>query len=439
VLHIEVLDLLKEEISEGEYRRYIQKLQYDEKNSKSDIAIFVAPNPLISRWVKTKYKQKIAHLFEVKTGKKPQIEIVTKSFSHPKEKSLKKPEKERSQAHSTILNPSYTFDSFVVGSSNQVAYSVAASVSEKPGKLYNPLFIYGFSGLGKTHLLHAIGNDALAKGATVIYATSEEFMNDFTYNLRNQTPDRFRAKYRECDFLLIDDIQFFSGKEETQKEFFHTFNELHAQNKQIILTSDKAPKKIAGFEDRLKSRFEWGMLIDIQPPELETKISIIKKKCELDGIELNDDIVQYIATNMGDNIREIESAIITLNGYASMMNQTITLDFAKDVMKEQIKEKKESIDLEDIIKVISKELNIKPSDIKSKKRSKNIVEARRIGIYLARTLTPNSMPALAQYFGMKDHTAVSHNMRKINQMLEENENFRLRVEELKNSITTKND
>jgi chromosomal replication initiator protein len=439
VLHIEVLELLKEEISESEYHRYIQKLQYDEKNSKSDIAIFIAPNPLISRWVKTKYQQKIAHLFEVKTGKKPQVEIVTKSFSHTVKNPIQKPKKERSQAHSTILNPSYTFDSFVVGSSNQVAYSVAASVSEKPGKLYNPLFIYGFSGLGKTHLLHAIGNDALEKGATVIYATSEEFMNDFTYNLRNQTPDRFRAKYRECDFLLIDDIQFFSGKEETQKEFFHTFNELHAQNKQIILTSDKAPKKIAGFEDRLKSRFEWGMLIDIQPPELETKISIIKKKCELDGIELNDDIVQYIATNMGDNIREIESAIITLNGYASMMNQTITLDFAKDVMKEQIKEKKESIDLEDIIKVISKELNIKPSDIKSKKRSKNIVEARRIGIYLARTLTPNSMPALAQYFGMKDHTAVSHNMRKINQMLEENENFRLRVEELKNAITTKSD
>jgi len=437
VLHNEVLDLLKEEVSESEYKKYISKLSYDEKNSKSDIAVFIAPNPLISRWVKTKYAQKIAHLFEIKTGKKPQIEVITKSYSHSKEFVKDKPKKEASTSHSSILNPSYTFDSFVVGSSNQVAYSVAASVSEKPGKLYNPLFIYGFSGLGKTHLLHAIGNDAIEKGATVIYATSEEFMNDFTYNLRNNSPDRFRQKYRECDFLLIDDIQFFSGKELTQEEFFHTFNELHTNNKQIILTSDKPPKKIAGFEDRLRSRFEWGMLIDIQPPELETKISIIKKKCELDGIDLNDDIVQYIATNMGNNIREIESAIITLNGYASMMNQTITLDFAKDVMKEQIKEKKENIDLEEIVKVLSRELNIKPSDIKSKKRSKNIVEARRIGIYLARTLTPNSMPALAQYFGMKDHTAVSHNMKKINQMIDENENFRLKVEELKNTITTK--
>ncbi len=438
MLYEEVLKLLQEEISESEYSRYIAKLKFDEKSSKSDIAVFIAPNPLICRWVKTKYTQKLAHLFEVKTGQKPHIEVVTKSFSHSPQ-TLHQPTKqeESTASHSSILNPSFTFDKFIVGSSNQVAYSVAVSVSEKPGKLYNPLFIYGFSGLGKTHLLHAIGNDAIQKGSTVIYATSEEFMNDFTYNLRNHTPDRFRAKYRECDFLLIDDIQFFSGKEETQKEFFHTFNELHSQNKQIILTSDKPPKKIAGFEDRLRSRFEWGMLIDIQPPELETKLSIIKKKCELDGIDLNDDIVQYIATNMGDNIREIESAIITLHGYASMMNQAITLEFAKDVMKEQIKEKRESIDLEDIIKVISKELNIKPSDIKSKKRSKNIVEARRIGIYLARTLTPNSMPALAQYFGMKDHTAVSHNMKKINQMIDENENFRLKVEELKNTITTK--
>ena len=436
MLYEEILTLLKDEIPQNDYQRYIGKLSYDESNSKSDLAVFIAPNPLISRWVQTKYSQKIAHLFEVKTGKKPIVSIVTKSSSHVEQNINEQIKKEVNNAHSTILNPSYTFESFIVGSSNQVAYSIAASVSEKPGKLYNPLFIYGFSGLGKTHILHAIGNDAASKGATVIYATSEEFMNDFTYNLRNHTPDRFRAKYRECDFLLIDDIQFFSGKEQTQEEFFHTFNELHKNNKQIILTSDKPPKKIAGFEDRLRSRFEWGMLIDIQPPELETKLSIIKKKCELDGIELNDDIVQYIATNMGDNIREIESAIITLNGYASMMNQTITLDFAKDVMKEQIKEKQKNIGLEEIIKVISKELNIKPSDIKSKKRSSNIVEARRIGIYLARTLTPNSMPALAQYFGMKDHTAVSHNMKKINQMIDENENFRLKVEELKNTITT---
>jgi chromosomal replication initiator protein len=432
----EVLSLLAKEISESEYNRYIKNIKFLEKESKSDIAVFEAINPIIANWVKTKYSKKIAHIFEIKTGLNPEIKIISKSFSQ-QEKSVKKSQNNNTQTTiSSKLNPSYTFDRFVVGSSNQVAYSISKMVTENAGELYNPLFIYGFSGLGKTHLLHAIGNEAITNGKSVIYATSEEFMNAFIESIRNKTPDRFRQKYRECDYLLIDDIQFFSGKVETQVEFFNTFNALHSEKKQIILTSDKPPKKIAGFEDRLRSRFEWGMLIDIQPPELETKISIIKTKCEQNSINLDDEIINFIATNMGENIREIESAITTLNGFASITNQKITIEFAKDVMKDIIKEKQENITLEQIIKVIAKELNVKPSDIKSKKRSKNIVEARRIGIYLARTLTPNSMPSLAQYFGMKDHTAVSHNMKKINQLLDENENFKLRVDELKNIITT---
>ena len=432
----EVLSLLAKEISESEYNRYIKNIKFLEKESKSDIAVFEAINPIIANWVKTKYSKKIAHIFEIKTGLNPEIKIISKSFSQ-QAKSVKKSQNNNTQTTiSSKLNPSYTFDRFVVGSSNQVAYSISKMVTENAGELYNPLFIYGFSGLGKTHLLHAIGNEAITNGKSVIYATSEEFMNAFIESIRNKTPDRFRQKYRECDYLLIDDIQFFSGKVETQVEFFNTFNALHSEKKQIILTSDKPPKKIAGFEDRLRSRFEWGMLIDIQPPELETKISIIKTKCEQNSINLDDEIINFIATNMGENIREIESAITTLNGFASITNQKITIEFAKDVMKDIIKEKQENITLEQIIKVIAKELNVKPSDIKSKKRSKNIVEARRIGIYLARTLTPNSMPSLAQYFGMKDHTAVSHNMKKINQLLDENENFKLRVDELKNIITT---
>ena len=429
-----VLDLLESEIPQQEYNRYIKQLKFQEDESKSDTIVFLAPNPLIAKWVKTKYCDKIAHIYESQTGQKPTIHIKTKNTI----KGVKKPaEIKEPKVLSTILNPSYTFETFIVGSSNQFAFSTAQAVVKKPGSNYNPLFIYGFSGLGKTHLLQAIGNEAQNFGHSVIYTTSEQFLNDFINNLRNKTQDRFRQKYRECDFLLIDDIQFLSRKEQTQEEFFHTFNELHSLNKQIVLTSDKPPKKIAGFEDRLKSRFEWGLMADIQPPGLETKISIIQKKCELDGVDLNPDIVNYIATNMGDNIREIESAIINLNAHAKMLSQEITLDFAKHVMKEQIKEKNKNITLEDIIKVISKELNIKPSDIKSKKRTKNIVEARRIGIYLARVLTPNSMPALASYFDMKDHTAVSHNMKKINEMLESNENFKVRVEEIKNKIASK--
>ena len=432
-----ILELLKKEIPSIEYERYIKQLKYNESGSKSDYALFEAPNMLIANWIKTKYAEKIAHLFEVKTGKKPKVEIVLKNqLKKSNKKNITTILDESIKSKSTILNPSYTFDSFVVGSSNQFAYTAAKSVANKPGVIYNPVFIYGPTGLGKTHLIQSIGNYVLNMGKSVLYMTIEQFMNDFTYNLRNQSMDRFREKYRSCDVLLIDDVQFLSNKIQTQEEFFHTFNELHSSGKQIVLTSDKPPKMIGGLEERLKSRFEWGLIADIGIPELETKIAIIKKKCELDGINLDSDIVNYIASNMGDNIREIESAIINLNAYASLMRQDITLEFAKNVMKQQIKEKRENISLEDIIETISKELNVKPSEIKSKKRNKNIVEARRIGIYLARTLTPNSMPNLALYFGMKDHTAVSHNMKKINEMMNNNENFKIRVEELKNKITT---
>lgn len=434
-----IIALLKEEISSQEYDRYIKQLKFNEKASNSDQMAFVAPNILIANWVKTKYSEKLAHLFELKTGKKPEIKIILKEHVKAiKTKSLPIEMVDTiKNTKNTILNPSYTFDSFVVGSSNQYAYTAAKSIAAKPGIMYNPVFIYGPTGLGKTHLIHAIGNFCQNKGKIVIYATIEQFMNDFTYNLRNQSMDRFRDKYRSCDVLLIDDTQFLSNKIQTQEEFFHTFNELHSAGKQIVLTSDKPPKMINGLEERLKSRFEWGLIADIGLPELETKIAIIKKKCELDGINLGSDIVNYIAANMGDNIREIESAIINLNAYASLMRQEITLDFAKNVMREQIKERRENITLEDIIATIAKDLNIKPSEIKSTKRSKNIVEARRIGIYLARTLTPNSMPSLASYFGMKDHTAVSHNIKKINELIMSNESFKLRVEALKNKILTK--
>ena len=435
-----VLELLRQEIPQKEYDRYIKQLKFYERASKSDIVVFTAPNILICNWVKTKYAKKIAHLFEVKTGVKPTVKIVSKEHDNKinvNQHISLEPIDEGKNKKSTILNPSYRFESFVVGSSNQYAYSAAKSISENPGILYNPVFIYGPTGLGKTHLIHSIGNFAQSQGKSVIYTTIEQFMNDFTYNVKNGTMDRFREKYRKCDILLIDDVQFLSNKIQTQEEFFHTFNELHSNGRQIVLTSDKPPKMINALEERLKSRFEWGLIADITLPELETKIAIINKKCELDGISLNNDIVEYIASNMGDNIREIESAIINLNAYASLMRQEITLEFAKNVMKEQIKEKRDNITLDDIINIISKELNVKPSEIKSKKRTKNIVEARRIVIYLARTLTPNSMPSLANFFGMKDHTAVSHNMRKINELILSEENFKLRVEELKNKILTK--
>ena len=431
----EVLELLSKEILPSEFECYIKQIKFNEKNSNSTNVVFNAPNEIIAKFIQTKYAAKIAHLFEVKTGQKPVVEVqaATKTQSKP----AKKVDVKEIKAQSSLLNPSYTFENFVVGDSNQFAFLSAKAVSEQPGKIYNPLFIYGPTGLGKTHLLQSVGNFCLNGGKMVICVTSEQFITDFTYNLNNHSMERFREKYRNCDVLLIDDVQFLGKTDKIQEEFFHTFNEIHAKNGQIVMTSDRQPKLLKGFEDRLRTRFEWGIIADITPPELDTKIAIINKKCEFDKIYLGTDVINYIATNMGDNIREIESAIINLNAYARLMRQEITLEFAKNILRDQIKEKRENINLESIVETVSKELNIKPSDMKSKSRSKNIVEARRIVIYLAKNLTPNSMPQIAQFFNMKDHSAVSHSIKKINELIEKNEYFKVRVEELKNKILTK--
>ncbi|MGZ5501311.1 MAG: chromosomal replication initiator protein DnaA, partial [Nitrososphaeraceae archaeon] len=368
---------------------------------------------------------------------KPTLELSLKNGKSTRDKKVELKSAEKNSMKTNYLNPSLTFDTFIVGSSNQFAFTAAKSVSEKPGQIYNPLFLYGGVGLGKTHLLQAIGNEQIKLGKNVVYTTLEMFMNSFTSHLRSQTMDKFREKFRECDLLLIDDIQFISRKEQTQEEFFHTFNELHNMKKQIVITADRQPSRIAGLVDRLKSRFEWGLMADIQPPMLETKIEIIKKKCELDKIVLNSDVISFIATNMGDNIREIEGTIIKINALASVLNQKITLEFAQNAIKDHIKEKKEQVSIEDIMAIVSKELNIKPSDIKSKKRTQVIANARRVVIYLARNLTPNSMPQIAMFFGMKDHTAISHAMRKINEIIDNDENFKVLLEELSNKINMK--
>jgi len=428
-----VIQELKKEMTQRGWERYIKPLIYDEKLSNENSVQFYAPNILVAKWIKTKFGPQIAHLFELETKVKPKVII---SIYNQRSDLKNQKGKITNTNRSTILNPSFTFDSFIVGNSNQFAYTTAKSVAEKPGVIYNPLFLYGGVGLGKTHLVQAIGNYQILQGKKVVYTTFEQFMNRFTSHLRVQTMSRFRQHFRECDILIIDDIQFLSGKEQTQEEFFHTFNELHQAKKQIIITSDRPPNKISGLVDRLKSRFEWGLMADIQPPELETKISIIKKKCEIDGIELNTDIINFLASNMGSNIREIEGAIIKLNAYSGLMNQKLTLEFAHNVIKDQLIEKQNNISIDDVLELVSKELNIKLSDIKSKKRTRIVVKARRISIYLARNLTPNSMPQIAVYFGMKDHTAVSHAIKKIIELKDIDETFKALIDELSTKINS---
>jgi len=432
----DILTILKEENSSIDYDRYLKQLIYKKSSSDEKIAIFEVPNKFIAMYIKSKYTSVIQNCFEKVENYTPVIEIKIAGERKTKKDILSQSEKSKT-TESTILNPSYTFDSFIVGSSNQMAYNASLAVSKKPGIQYNPLFIYGGTGLGKTHLLQAIGNSAIEEGKTIIYVTIEQFMNDFTFSIKNKNMDHFRAKYRNCDVLLIDDIQFLSGKEQTQEEFFHTFNELHNAKKQIIMTSDRLPSQIAGLVDRLKSRFEWGLTSDIQIPGLETKIAIIEKKSELNGIVLTKDIVNYIATNLDSSIREIEGVLIRINASASLLNQEINLEMVQALLKDTIKETKENIKLPDIINVVASELNIKPSDIKSKKRTATVANARRVVIYLARDLTHNSMPDIAKFLGMKDHSSISHNIKKANELIEKDQNFKLIIENLKNKIINK--
>jgi chromosomal replication initiator protein len=284
--------------------------------------------------------------------------------------------------------------------------------------------------------MQSAGNVFENQGKNVIYTTSEQLLNDFVRHIRNKTMEKFQEKYRKCDVLLIDDIQFLSGKEGIQEEFFHTFEALRGSGKQIILTADKHPKKIGGLEERLQSRFEWGLVADIQPPELETKIAIIKSKCEINKVKLSSDIVNYIATVIDNNVREIEGILSRLHAYSQLMHVDIDLAFTKNALKDQLKEKTMNLSMESITSCVAKDLNIKHSEISSKGRSKNLVYARRIAIYICRDLTQNTMPQLAQYFGMKDHTAISHTIKKINSLIETDEDFKTKIDELTNKITS---
>ena len=415
------------------YNKFLKHLEFDETLSDSSKLIIKAPNIFIANYLKRKYTKKIANLYKKETGFEINIEKKTKKREKKEIEEIIIPPVNNSEP--SVLIPEYTFESFIIGPSNQFAYSAAKTVAENPGKSYNPLFIYGGVGLGKTHLIHALGN-YLKDKLKVIYITSEQFMNEFREHLRNRTMDKFHEKYRNCDCLLIDDVQFFSQKEQTQEEFFHTFNELYNQKKQICLTSDRPPKKLHDLVDRLRNRFEAGLIADIQPPELETKIDIIRKKCEINGISLPDDVIEFIATKLDSNIREIEGMIVKLHAFAKLTGvNKITPDFANQALKEHTKDKKKNITLENIIELIAREFNVKPSEITSKSRNKNIVAARRTAIYLAREFTKESTPLIAKYFGLKDHSAVSHAIKVFNKKLSEDNDFRIRIEELKNKIS----
>jgi chromosomal replication initiator protein len=314
------------------------------------------------------------------------------------------------------LNPKYTFDSFVVGPSNRFTYAASLAVVDSLASSYNPLFIHGGVGLGKTHLMHAIAHGVAQRypQAKIMYISSERFTNQLITAIQNRTTLRFRQMYRSVDILLIDDVHFIAGKESTQEEFFHTFNALHENHKQIVLSSDRSPKNISGLEERLVSRFEWGLVTDVQPPDLETRIAILKKKSEKETIQVPDEVLFYIAEKIKSNIRELEGALIRVVAYARLHNINITLDIGKDVLKEMVIEEEKKVTIELIQKKVAEYFDIRLSDMKAKRRSKIVAYPRQIAMYLARELTSHSLPEIGEQFGGRDHTTVLHAYEKIN-------------------------
>ena len=344
----------------------------------------------------------------------------------------------RNQKYNSLwLNPKYTFDSFVIGSGNRFAHAASLAVAECPSKSYNPLFIYGGVGLGKTHLMHAIGHHVLHNMglSSVVYITSEKFTNEFINAIRDNKTNEFRNKYRNIDILLVDDIQFLAGKEQTQEEFFHTFNALHENNKQITISSDRPPKEIPTLEDRLRSRFEWGLITDIQPPDLETRIAIIRKKARLENFELPNEVVHYIAEKINTNIRELEGALIRIVAYSSLSGYKVDLDMAKEALKDIISpHKSKELTIDHIQIVIAEHFNMKKEELKSKKRTKNITVPRHIAMYLCRELTDYSLPKIGEEFGGRDHTTVMHAHHKVVEDISNNYNLKKLLEELTEKI-----
>ncbi|SDG50354.1 chromosomal replication initiator protein DnaA [Microbacterium pygmaeum] len=333
----------------------------------------------------------------------------------------------------TRLNPKYTFDNFVIGQSNRFAHAAAVAVAEAPAKAYNPLFIYGDSGLGKTHLLHAIGDYALSlyTGIRVRYVSSEEFTNDFINSIANNRGSAFQARYRDVDILLIDDIQFLQGRAETQEAFFHTFNTLHDHDKQVVITSDVPPKHLTGFEDRMRSRFEWGLITDVQAPDLETRIAILRKKAQSERLQIPDEVLEYIATVVSSNIRELEGALIRVSAFASLNRSTLDMSLAQTVLRDIIDQDDANvISPTDIITATAQYFKLSVDDLYGSSRSQAVATARQIAMYLCRERTSLSLPKIGQLFGNRDHTTVMYAYKKISELMKERRSIYNQVSEI---------
>lgn len=410
------------------------------------------PNKFVADWLTEHYRDLIGDALRSVTNEECRFSLVVRPESLDRQVTIfdtvepsissqpsttQFPAKPEERFVSTALMDRYLFDSFIVGDSNEFAYAASLAVAESPGKTkYNPLFIYGGVGLGKTHLAQAIGNHIIeADGsARVIYVTSEKFTNEFIYSITTKSVNDFANHYRSADVLLIDDIQFFTGKESTQEQFFHTFNTLHQNGKQVILTADRPPRDIKGLEERLLSRFSWGLVTDIQPPSLETRIAILQKKSESDGSNVPVDVLTFIADSVTTNIRDLEGCLTRLQAYASLRRKDITVDLAQQVLKDSIPHAKRKITIEQIQKKVAEFYNINPDMMQAKKKTADVALARQIAMYLCRTLTDSSLKTIGMAFGGRDHSTVIHAHKTITSMMKKDINLKLRIDQLINSM-----
>ena len=431
-------ELLKEEVTTISYETWIKGIEIQSvDNEKINLLV---TNNFTRDFLMSKYSSLLKNTFNYLTNKECVLTIYSREELNAAAENgdSNGPIKIEAPINyaSANLNPKYTFASFVVGNNNRFAHAAALAVAEAPAASYNPLFIYGGVGLGKTHLMHAIGNEILKnnRNSRILYITSEAFTNELINAIKDNTGDQFRNKYRSIDVLLIDDIQFIAGKDRVQEEFFHTFNTLYESGKQVILSSDKPPKDIPLLEDRLKSRFEWGIIADISNPDYETRLAILRKKAQIDNIIVDDEILSTIATRIDSNIRELEGALNKLTAKASLVKTPITMEMAEKAINDIVAAQEKVISAEFIQDVVAKYFSVSSKDLKGSKRSNDITFPRQIAMYMCRNVANMSLPQIGRAFGKRDHTTVMHACNKVEQDMKENSNTKLIVESVKNLI-----
>ncbi len=434
-LWLKILKHIRAEIDDSQYNTWFASLKaIKEYDNIIEVAV---PDNFFKSWLEDNFGESIRSALEKAglSGHSVYFTVRSDLFSEVKEKSSSYFQNKAAN-HQLRLNPKYRFETFVIGASNRFAFAAATAVANNPAKAYNPLFIYGGVGLGKTHLMQAIAHYAIEHypNIRVCYISSEQFTNELIEAIQHRSTRQFREKYRNVDILLIDDIHFIAGKESTQEEFFHTFNALYDAHKQIIISSDRHPKEISTLEERLISRFGWGLITDIQPPDLETRVAILKKKLENEQVQVAEDVILFIAENIKTNIRELEGALVRVIAFSIIEKKPITLEFAQEVLKDMVAAVKKKISLDDILNVVAQHFSISVADIKAKKRSKTYLIPRQIAIYLARELTDMSLPELGIAFGGKDHTTILHSYNKIKKQSQENKQLQATIQQLLSRI-----